>query len=282
MSGVPTRILHPTDFSEEGFGAFAHALRLALATRARLYLLHVETDHDRQTMEAAGSEWTKFPSIHEILVQWGFLGPNDPPAAIATKLGIQVSKELLLDAHARRSISDYAIEHRCDMLVMGTHARHGLRRWLIPSISEDASQLARLPCLFVPQPGRGFVDVRTGATDLDCLLIPIDARFGAVSAMRRIEAIVRPLAHRTRIELLHVGDTRPKVLDDDGTESDLPVDVRRGPVVATILQTAGEIGARLIAMPTAGRHGFLDGLRGSTTEQVLHRAPCPVLAIPER
>jgi len=32
-------------------------------------------------------------------------------------------------------------------------------------------------------------------------------------------------------------------------------------------------------MPTAGHQGFLDALRGSTTEQVLRKAPCPVLAI---
>jgi nucleotide-binding universal stress UspA family protein len=37
--------------------------------------------------------------------------------------------------------------------------------------------------------------------------------------------------------------------------------------------------ADLIAMTTAGRHGFLDALRGSTTEQVLEHAPCPVLAV---
>jgi nucleotide-binding universal stress UspA family protein len=33
-------------------------------------------------------------------------------------------------------------------------------------------------------------------------------------------------------------------------------------------------------MPTAGRHGLVDALRGSVTERVLHEAPCPVLAIP--
>jgi nucleotide-binding universal stress UspA family protein len=32
-------------------------------------------------------------------------------------------------------------------------------------------------------------------------------------------------------------------------------------------------------MPTAGKHGFLVALRGSTTEQVVQRASCPVLAI---
>jgi nucleotide-binding universal stress UspA family protein len=40
--------------------------------------------------------------------------------------------------------------------------------------------------------------------------------------------------------------------------------------------------ANLIAMPTAGHHGFLDAVRGSTTERVLRHAPCPVLAVPAR
>ncbi|HEY3719491.1 MAG TPA: universal stress protein, partial [Roseiarcus sp.] len=38
--------------------------------------------------------------------------------------------------------------------------------------------------------------------------------------------------------------------------------------------------ADLIVMPTAGHVGYLDALRGSTTERVLRQAPCPVLAMP--
>jgi nucleotide-binding universal stress UspA family protein len=33
-------------------------------------------------------------------------------------------------------------------------------------------------------------------------------------------------------------------------------------------------------MATHGHHGFLDALRGSTTERVLHDATCPLLAVP--
>jgi nucleotide-binding universal stress UspA family protein len=33
-------------------------------------------------------------------------------------------------------------------------------------------------------------------------------------------------------------------------------------------------------LPTAGHHGFLDAWRGGTTEHVLQRALCPVLAVP--
>jgi nucleotide-binding universal stress UspA family protein len=35
-------------------------------------------------------------------------------------------------------------------------------------------------------------------------------------------------------------------------------------------------------MTTNGRDGFLDALRGSHSERVLHRTPCALLAIPER
>ena len=54
----------------------------------------------------------------------------------------------------------------------------------------------------------------------------------------------------------------------------------QGPVVETIVAVAEEIGADIVAMPTAGHHGLFDALRGSVTERVLHEAPCPVLAIP--
>ena len=52
--------------------------------------------------------------------------------------------------------------------------------------------------------------------------------------------------------------------------------------VETILAAADEIGADLIVMGTQGSQGFLDALRGSTTEQVLRRSLSPLLAVPER
>ena len=56
--------------------------------------------------------------------------------------------------------------------------------------------------------------------------------------------------------------------------------VAGGQPVDAILRLAAERGADLIVMATAGRQGFLDALRGSTTERVLRHAPCPVLAVP--
>jgi nucleotide-binding universal stress UspA family protein len=51
-------------------------------------------------------------------------------------------------------------------------------------------------------------------------------------------------------------------------------------VVDHLLRTALEEEADLIVMATAGHDGFLDAIRGSTTERVLHGTRCPLLAVP--
>ena len=75
---------------------------------------------------------------------------------------------------------------------------------------------------------------------------------------------------------MHVGDSAPKIVG----VPDQSVEVVDGPIEETILRVAQDYHADMIAMPTAGHHGFLDALRGSTTERVLRRAPCPGLAMP--
>jgi Universal stress protein family len=56
--------------------------------------------------------------------------------------------------------------------------------------------------------------------------------------------------------------------------------LRCGDVVKSIVDAAIEYDVDLIGMPTAGRHGVLDALRGSTTQRVVRHAPCPVFAVP--
>lgn len=53
-----------------------------------------------------------------------------------------------------------------------------------------------------------------------------------------------------------------------------------GDPVGTIVDQALTIPSDLIVMGTHGRSGFNRLLHGSVTEQVLHRAPCPVLTVP--
>ncbi len=81
--------------------------------------------------------------------------------------------------------------------------------------------------------------------------------------------------------LLHVGD------ETDMPDMDLPIDPAwkwnkihiQGESVEGIISTAEDHQADLICMVTAGHEGILDVLRGNTTEQVLRKTSCPLLAV---
>ena len=77
------------------------------------------------------------------------------------------------------------------------------------------------------------------------------------------------------VELLHVGTaaTLPRVhlpQIDGWTWTTKVID---GDVVEGILQAAAAGPADLLVLATEGRRGFLDALRGSTTERVVRGAP---------
>ena len=55
--------------------------------------------------------------------------------------------------------------------------------------------------------------------------------------------------------------------------------LREGPTVAEILDAAQGLGADLIVMGTHGRTGLGRLFLGSVTEEVLRKAPCPVLTL---
>jgi nucleotide-binding universal stress UspA family protein len=55
--------------------------------------------------------------------------------------------------------------------------------------------------------------------------------------------------------------------------------VREGPSTQVILEAAREFAADLIVIGTHGRTGFRRLLLGSVTEEVLRKAPCPVLTV---
>ncbi len=55
--------------------------------------------------------------------------------------------------------------------------------------------------------------------------------------------------------------------------------VANGEPAANILGSADELGVDLIVMGSHGRKGFKDLLLGSTTEQVVRRANCSVMAV---
>ncbi len=272
-------VLHPTDLTTAGLPAFAHALRLAASGRSKLYVLHTDPDRDDDT------DWGAYPAVRRTLTSWGLLEEGSPPAAVFEQLGVQVAKIRMPERDAVRGILRFLDGHPSDIIVLATEGRDGLPRWLHGSVAEPVARAAEALTLFMPHGARGFVAPDTGAVSLRRVLVPVDRQPRPTYALRAAWAIARVLgAEDAILQLLHVGTaTDPTAIEvEPGTWRTVEHSVRSGDVIEQILAVASEGPADMIAMATAGHQGFMDALRGSTTERVLRHAPCPVLAVPSR
>jgi nucleotide-binding universal stress UspA family protein len=262
-------ILQPADFSLGDESAFLHALRLAVAARSAIHILHVD--------EAEESSPDRFPDALEALVRWKMLEADSPAEAVESRLGVKTVKSALRSKDIAQAIGAYADGHASDLLVLHTHERSWRERLFAGSLAEASARLAHAPAFFLREDRRGFVDENTGKVRLRRVLMPVAADVAPMRAWGFASSVVRMLEPLAEFHLLHVGDTLPTF------GNMLPyVELKRGPVEETILETAEHIGPDLIVMATAGHKTLLDDLRGSTTERVLRHAPCPVLAIPDK
>lgn len=277
--GLFSSIVHPTDLGEAGRDAFAHSLRLAVAAKGHFAVVH--TAGRRELDEEAGLE--SFPGVRDTLASWGLLDLGAPTQSVEQVLGIRVTKSDLGGGGTVETLVDYIERHGCDLVVLATAARDGLPRWLKGSVASAIARRAAVPALFLPHDARGFVDPKTGALRLNNILMPVDSKPDPAPAIAAVARLVEMLdAQAAALHLLHVGPAaEAPALQVSGW---LAPRVRRhhrtGPVVEAITAEADAVDADLLVMTTEGRHGFLDALRGSTTEAVLRHANRPLLAVP--
>ena len=197
-------ILHPTDFSDLSGVAFAHALRIALAARSKLHLLHV-LPH-----ETGGA--LAFPHVRQLLVQWGLSGEDDPPWLIAQRLGIEVDTTLLKGQEPTQGILGFLRDSPSDLIVLATHGRDGLEHWLNGSVSEIVARHSAAPTLFIAPGARGFVTQVTGESKLRRALVPIDFSPHPEKAIKTVQLIGRMLTGTEIVlHLLHIGRTAPSI-----------------------------------------------------------------------
>jgi nucleotide-binding universal stress UspA family protein len=234
-------------------------------------------------MHAAKGEiddWARFPPVRKTLERWGVLAPDSPRSAVFEKLSMRVAKVTMRGDPVRASAS-YINRQKPDLIVLATRGRHGLPLWLKPSIAQAIARRSDAMTLFVPSGCRGIVSL-DGFTGLHRILIPVDhephAQEAVIRAVRAAEAFGDDTVE---IVLLHVNGRAVPRLHRPQIAACVWQEVRRaGDVVSVILDVAQS--ADLIVMATAGRQGFLEGMRGSVTERVIRGAPCPVLAVPAR
>jgi nucleotide-binding universal stress UspA family protein len=269
-------IVHPTDFSPASDRAFVHALAIALLRQTSLVLLHVGME-EHDTLH-------EFPQVRATLERWKLLKPGSAPQDVFAELGVRVSKQALMSRFPALALRSYLDESPADLLVVATEGREGVDRWLDGSVAEAMARWSKTMTLFVPDKApRGFVSATDGSLHLANVLLPVDRSpdpGAAIEFARRVAQIASEGG--ATITLLHVGPESgmPHVAAADGDGWTFTRMVRDGDPVEQILAAAEEVEADLIVMPTAGRDGVFDVLRGSTTERVLRRAQCPLLAVP--
>lgn len=274
FSDVAKYILHTTDFSPESELAFAHALRLAINNKARLTIMHVS--------EGKHAEWDSFPSVRSTLQNWGLLEPGASRAEVS-KLGVQIEKiNVPQTSNVVGAVMGYLQKAPVEMLVLATQRRKGWASWFIPSTAEKVSRNLAVPTLFVPAGARGCVTLENSQVSMNQVLIPVNGPIGVGGAIERGLRVLKTFGNAdSKLTLLHVGNESdfPDVGLPKGDWSIVKM-CRQGNPVNEIVQAAEELQANLMIMVTEGSDGFLDKILGTTTEQVLHNAPCPLFVIP--
>ena len=270
-----TNVFHPSDFSPGDHGAFVHALKIALAAKGELELLHVDEP-------GINSNWSDFPHVRDTLSHWGHLSATASRESVIN-LGLQVRKATTHGTEIEKMIVQYIAEDEPDLVVLATHQRSGPSRWLHQIVAEPVARQARVKTLFVPRRVDGFVSSETGRLHLDNILVPVDRHPHPQAAVEAAVALATLLgSSQVHFTLLHVtpNGEMPELKTQEQPGWTWSRTFRDGDAVHEILAYAEASNSDLVVMSTEGRRGFLDALRGSVTERVLRGLRCPLLAVP--
>jgi nucleotide-binding universal stress UspA family protein len=271
-----TSVFHPTDFSAASEIAFNHALKIAVMAKAPLRVLHVTPSRDEV-------DFAEFPAVRHTLERWGLLPAGSSQEDVFAQTGVFVEKVASVHADPVFAIQDFIRHQPSDLMVLATHQRQEPLRWVTQAVAEPLARAADILTLFVPQGVDGFVSPRDGTVQLQHILIPVDHHPPAQRALDAASTVARLLrCAGGRVTLLHVGDPHdwPVVHVPPHEGWTWEYVSRAGEVVTEILTVARAHAVDLVVMATQGHDGWLDALRGSTTERVLRRVHCPLLAVP--
>jgi universal stress protein A len=129
-------ILCPTDFSETAEQAMRYADQLAAEAGAELTLVHAFDTPATWTL--AGQEHSRDPRLQQQL-----------DALLADSPHSLKIHRLQHAGDAGKVICWMAQDRHCDLIVMGTHGRTGLRHLLFGSVAEYVLRHARCPVITI-------------------------------------------------------------------------------------------------------------------------------------
>lgn len=277
-------VLVPTDGSDCAQVAAGYAADLASRYDASVHVLSVV---DSRTLENA----PHYDRIRNECVEIAEETTEDVAAS-----GVSVERAVRTEV-PHRAILRYVTEQDIDLVVMGTHGRTGVERYLIGSVTEKVVRLSDVPVLTVKADDDSAVTYPY--TDV---LVPTDGSAGAEAAVGPAVDIAG--TYDARLHILSVVDTMAmgvdvrsgaalEALEDSARSAVAAVEERAVGASVSAVETAIEQGdpyhgirayvddhdIDLVVMGTHGRSGIERYLLGSVTEKTVRTSPAPVMTV---
>jgi nucleotide-binding universal stress UspA family protein len=277
------RILVPVDGSELSERAIPYAVALARAVKCPVHLFQGTTMPTTFALQPPISAAT-----------WQLIIDGNREAAEANlgrlKLpflaaGVPVTAGVELGYPPLQIIEQVAGPVKT-LIVMATHGRGGLARWVLGSVAEKVVRDAGAPVFVVP----AFSKM---APPLKTLLVPLDGSPLAATVL----PVVTELAAALDAELVLFRavplESPPAFAAEKAAFAYLEAEraalakralhvqaiVRHGDAAETIIEHACSHGVDAIAMATHGRSAIQRWALGSVADKVLHAVPAPILLL---
>ena len=292
MTHVPSSILVATDFSANADHALDFACRLAGVFGAEVHLVHVRILLEgRQQSQELQRELERLDATHDRQTE-------DALAKHANQRRVGVHTHLVRGLSVSESLLESALDLQCDLMVMGTHGRRGLRHLLLGSVAEEIVRTATVPVITVRE--SADTEERSAGTILVCH--DFSERSEAAVGMARqwalalgaevhllhvVEPVVYPEFYAVDVmpdEVLHRIEERSVEAMEAAAAVQLQgvvhtLEVVTGRAVDAILDAADPARFDLVIMGTRGLSGLQHLLLGSVAEGVVRRSRIPVLTV---
>ena len=277
-------ILIPTDGSECAQAAVGYAEDLAKRYESNVHALCVA---DSRTLENA----PQYEQIKKESEEVAKRTCNDLSVS-----GVPVEQAVRTDI-PHKAILRYATEQDIDLIVMGTHGRTGVERYLLGSVTEKVVRLSDVPVLTVK--AEDDSDARYPYTDI---LVPTDGSEGAEAAIG--PAVDVASTYDARLHGLSVIDTMAmgvdvrsgailEALEESAQSAVDSVEEQATRASVSAVETAIEHGnpyrgirsyvedqdIDLVVMGTHGRSGIERYLLGSVAEKTVRASAVPVMTV---
>jgi nucleotide-binding universal stress UspA family protein len=277
------RILIPTDFSDISNQAVEYAKSIARHYDSQLLLVHV--NQPINLVAPPEAVWIDEEEIRQQREQWLEHGREELRAQ-----GFK-AEALFVTGTIHEELRSIIKEHKIDLILMGTHGKSGLDRFLLGSDTEAVLRRVNCPVLVI---GPSALPAENGEWRLKHVICATTLDPDAVG----IAACAYKLAHEHQAELMLLNVENPARVStgeedwlrfESALRQCLPDDIQPSDALRTrlldsvpghkIVDVAKERHADLIVMGARAASGITAHLLRGTVPQVIAEAPCPVLTL---